>query len=241
MKKEMKNLIKHLELKKILLAIFFVGITILFELIYEIIFSKKMSPSSDVFPSWITYLDISVLLQINPALTNPSFSIFFNLITYMGRPLTVIIIFLIFHLLDYKKEAILILTSFLIGTIAVFLLKEFIPRPRPYITLYTVIPFEKEIGTSFPSGHSERIFALTAVLSRKKSKKILFLYFLAFLIAFSRVYLGVHYPLDVFVGSIIGWVIGKLTLRQEDKILKVASKFFSLRYSPQMNSRGLNT
>ena len=224
MKEDRKSPIRRLESREILLVILFVGISILFEYIYRIMFSKSMPQSRDVFPSWISSLDASVLLHINPALTDPSFSIFFDLITHIGSAFAVVILFLIFYLLGYKKGAILIFTTLLVGTIAVLLLKTFIPRPRPYLTLYTIIPFEKEIGTSFPSGHSERIFALTAVLSRERSKTTLLLYLLASLVAFSRVYLGMHYPLDVFVGGIIGWVIGKVTLRQERKILDVASK-----------------
>ena len=99
----------------------------------------------------------------------------------------------------------------------IFLLKELISRPRPFLILPTIIPFINESGTSFPSGHSIRIFAFSAVVTRKISLLSYGLYFLSFLVAFSRLYLGIHYPLDVVVGGILGWIIGKVILRQEKR------------------------
>jgi undecaprenyl-diphosphatase len=55
--------------------------------------------------------------------------------------------------------------------------------------------------------------------------RVLFLYLLAVAVAFSRMYLGVHYPLDVAVGILIGFVVGKVTLRLQEKVLKAASRF----------------
>lgn len=65
---------------------------------------------------------------------------------------------------------------------------------------------------SFFSGHASNSFALAVFFGMilKSSYRLLFplLIFIAFLIAYSRVYIGVHFPLDIFVGSIAGSLIG---------------------------------
>ena len=66
---------------------------------------------------------------------------------------------------------------------------------------------------SFFSGHSSNSFALATLFSRffKQHKNILpILYVFAGLIAYSRVYLGVHYPLDITCGALAGTLIGSL-------------------------------
>ncbi|OGG01569.1 hypothetical protein A2Z33_00105 [Candidatus Gottesmanbacteria bacterium RBG_16_52_11] len=66
---------------------------------------------------------------------------------------------------------------------------------------------------AFPSGHATVAFAMAMVLSDAEPGFRGGFYLLAFGIAFSRVYLGVHYPLDVIAGSLLGTAIGWLILR----------------------------
>lgn len=65
---------------------------------------------------------------------------------------------------------------------------------------------------SFFSGHASNSFALAVFfgLILKPTHHLLFpvLLFIAFLIAYSRIYIGVHFPLDIFVGTIAGSVVG---------------------------------
>ena len=86
-------------------------------------------------------------------------------------------------------------------------------RVRPFITFpdasfFTILPG----GFSFPSGHTADAFALAtffALVLRKRRLTILF-YTVSSIIAFGRVYLGVHYPLDVLAGALVGMAIGAL-------------------------------
>jgi undecaprenyl-diphosphatase len=70
------------------------------------------------------------------------------------------------------------------------------------------------MGPSFPSGHSESVFSGNTILSSfsKDWKFKVVFYVLAILTAISRIYLGVHYPIDTLFGSLIGIIIGNFVL-----------------------------
>ena len=65
---------------------------------------------------------------------------------------------------------------------------------------------------SFPSGHAATSFACATTLALAFPRLAAPLYLLAAAIAYSRVYVGVHYPLDVVGGAIIGVVTALLLL-----------------------------
>lgn len=93
-----------------------------------------------------------------------------------------------------------------------FGLKPLFARPRPpaVYQLYTTSIFA---SYSFPSGHTTTAFALATLLARRSPRHSLWLFLLALLIGASRVYLGVHYPLDVIAGIVLGTGIGELAHR----------------------------
>ena len=61
--------------------------------------------------------------------------------------------------------------------------------------------------SSFPSGHAATSFACALVLARFAPRLTIPLFVLAALIAFSRVYVGVHYPFDALAGALLGLAI----------------------------------
>ena len=68
-------------------------------------------------------------------------------------------------------------------------------------------------GNSFISGHASNSMALATTLAYLVPPLRLFVYILPFSVGYSRVYLGKHYPSDVFVGWIMGWLIASAICR----------------------------
>lgn len=86
-----------------------------------------------------------------------------------------------------------------------FPIKSYFRRRRPFITIIQAIVIGKKPGTwSFPSGHSASAFGGAWLLNRTFPHRWGLRYVLASMVAFSRVYLGDHYPGDVASGSLLG-------------------------------------
>lgn len=108
-----------------------------------------------------------------------------------------------------KKFIFIFLTTFLTTFIITnFFLKNFFLRTRPNIANSINCPKD----FSFPSSHAATAFATASVLAFFDKKRKWFYYFIAFLIAYSRIYLGCHYFFDVLVGGIIGLLISKVLI-----------------------------
>ena len=96
--------------------------------------------------------------------------------------------------------------------IFVFLyIKSFFSRMRPYKKHDKVPIMYPPDKHSFPSGHTMVGFAISFSIGSYSFGSAILFYTIASLIAFSRVYVGLHYPLDVICGIVLGSVIGMLT------------------------------
>ncbi|MBE9527603.1 MAG: phosphatase PAP2 family protein [Proteobacteria bacterium] len=84
-------------------------------------------------------------------------------------------------------------------------LKELIGRARPCISIESA---ELLVGCSssysLPSGHATNIFAAMLFISLRYPKLAPVLMAFACIVAYSRVYVGVHYPVDVAAGALLG-------------------------------------
>ena len=167
---------------------------------------------------WLDQIDHSILYFINDTLSNQIFDLFFTTITNEHLWAIPVLIGLLALIVRGGKRgkiaAVLGLIAASVTDVTVVeIIKPAIGRMRPSHaleeTINLLVPKGGRYG--FVSAHAANIFAATTVLSYfyKQWKKPLF--FLAFSVAVSRVYVGVHFPGDVLFGGLFGygmaWVI----------------------------------
>ena len=92
--------------------------------------------------------------------------------------------------------------------VLVLAVKAGVERPRPATTIPQADPLMGAGGWSFPSGHAATAFAGAVALSYLWRRGAPLFFLLAAAIAFSRVYVGVHFPGDVLAGAALGAVVG---------------------------------
>jgi len=163
--------------------------------------------------------DKALFLFINHLPHNFLFDTFFGFMTligYLGAVWVTISIYLYTrNKPKFKRLLKTIIIADLISLVLVeWLLKNIVARPRPLVDIPTaIVPFDFYHSFSFPSGHAVMSFAAAFILAHEYKKLKWFFWSLAFLISFSRIYLGKHYPSDVIVGGIIGVLIGIISLK----------------------------
>jgi undecaprenyl-diphosphatase len=103
-------------------------------------------------------------------------------------------------------------------------LKLWVRRDRPPLSRPVPEPLLESPSTySFPSGHATVSFACATVLALAVPRLRVPLYVLAALIAYSRVYVGVHYPFDVLAGAVLGVGIA-IALRMLGAVLQRSTR-----------------
>lgn len=164
-------------------------------------------------------LDSALFYFINHLPHNLSLDLFFSFLSLVGN-WGILWIFIIAALLvweevkDRKGFYALILAILTSIVTSDMILKNIFQRFRPEFLLSNVIVVsDMSKSFSFPSGHTTIAFAAAYILAREHKRWAWGYYLVAFLIAFSRIYLGKHYPGDVLGGIVLGTLIGFMSLK----------------------------
>ena len=103
-------------------------------------------------------------------------------------------------------------------------IKKLVLRPRPFITMnpetiYHLVP-PSGAYLSFPSNHAANTTVLVTIFSSIYYQLRYIMWGLVLIIMFSRIYIGVHYPLDVICGFAIGLLLGRILLFLWNYVIK---------------------
>ncbi|WP_342716050.1 phosphatase PAP2 family protein [Bacillus paramycoides] len=163
-------------------------------------------------------IECYIFKGINRYFDQKTLNIFFSNITHIGGAtfsIALTLFFLIFAKGTLHQAAIATAISLAISHIPVQILKRWYPRKRPYLTIqdakYPVHPLKDH---SFPSGHTTAVFSVLIPFICYNPSLFVFLLPLALCVGISRIYLGLHYPSDVFVGMCLGTCSGIISFYQ---------------------------
>ena len=143
------------------------------------------------------------------SIRNPVFDWFFATVTHIGEETFFLAFAIIFFWCVNKRQGYFILITGLVGTVVNQVAKLFFRIPRPWVLdpEFNIIESARAeaTGYSFPSGHTQNVagtFGTIAAYEPKKWKTAVCVTIIA-LVGFSRMYLGVHTPLDVVVSLLV--------------------------------------
>ena len=177
--------------------------------------------------------DLDLLLMVNRGLANPSLTWIMRAVTDVRNWIPVLAIVAVVLLwmgrtrpvatvrtmpaggsarINPRVVLVCLVLAVIVSDQAAYRLKHLVPRSRPCrddaVSTLVEARWDVSGNRSFPSSHAANSAALATVGSLAYPPITLPCMLLAFAVGFSRVYLGVHYPLDVFGGWMLGYLSG---------------------------------
>jgi len=158
--------------------------------------------------NWLQQRENRVFLWVNQHKQVTFIDLIMQRITHLGGATATIAVTLglaLFSHGNWRVLAIQALIALTLSHIPVAIFKKKYPRLRPYLVFPQTRTCKNPlVDHSFPSGHTTAIFASTIPFATSSPLLALILLPIAFTVAYSRVYLGLHYPSDCAVGALLG-------------------------------------
>ncbi len=169
---------------------------------------------------WVREVDTAIFLALNGTLRTAWLDSFFMFLSYPPmRVLFFVTAWITLIALGGRRGLwggmALLIAVCATDQIAAGILKPWVDRVRPCFVIpetILLVPHQAR-SPSFPSNHAANAFAAAVLISWILRGRGRWAYILAALVALSRVYLGVHYPLDIAAGALLGLLIGVLARR----------------------------
>ncbi|MGX1930752.1 phosphatase PAP2 family protein [Flagellimonas sp. 2504JD4-2] len=172
--------------------------------------------------------DQDTFIYLN-ALGTAKFDAFWVTVTEIKSWIPLFLLFFLLFVIKFPRKKTLIRVSF-VSLLALFItfltqiIKNWVERPRP-CNDESINSFIRILKTptdySFFSGHASSSFAialLVYLLLREKARWTWVFFLWPLLFSYSRIYVGVHYPLDIIVGALVGTLIALLFYRIHQRI-----------------------
>lgn len=152
-------------------------------------------------------MDVAIIKYVQEHFHNRFTDHFFPLVSRIGNAGAIWFVFA--FCLGYHREtryvSFMMFFALALAHIISQILKPVIGRPRPFIRFPgRPLLIHTPGGYSCPSGHSATSFAAATVLFLYDRRLGFVVYCIAFLIAFSRIFVFVHYPSDTILGALLG-------------------------------------
>ena len=162
-------------------------------------------------------LDIKVFYFLNKDLMNPVFDLIMPVITneiFITLPALAVVLYFLFKGSRRVRLSIIcmIVAVLFADAVAYRLIKPYFGRLRPCDILPGVHVLAQAGRFSFPSNHAANMMALSVIAVYFYRKYGWLVFAAALLVGYSRIYVGVHYPLDVLAGFILGGLSALLVI-----------------------------
>ncbi len=147
-------------------------------------------------------------------------------LTYLGSHFALIFFILLSWMITRQRKVLRhLVLLYAIQSAVIYSLKFLIHRQRPFLFLEMASKLSKGPGEildpSFPSAHAAFSFMMAVLLARWFPRYRVIFYIVAGFIGWTRIYLGLHYPTDVIVGTLLGYGITRVYIfyfsRRDDR------------------------
>lgn len=175
---------------------------------------------------WLLRLDRAIFTRINMKWSNSWFDLFFPAITDLHKTwffkflfVPIVALILVWRC-GWRNGLVIFLfcagAAYTADGLGTAIFKNNVQRPRPFQSVtadFSVMQRSPAHGYSFVSNHAANNFAVATFLTLFFPEIAVLVYTIAFLVIYSRVYNGVHYPSDVLAGALFGALCGWIFYR----------------------------